>query len=693
MPTNAGAPERPIRSADDDLLERGQFIARLSAALVNSETNRATGIVIGLTGPWGSGKSSILNLLREHIKQTHKQAVVVSFDPWLVSGRNDLITEFLRQLLATIKEEPKIRKKLKRLTGLFTGYGKQLAPIANLVMPAVGTAAQAGLQAVESALSLDESLHGLRRRLLDELDDIDIPIVVLIDELDRIEDQEIRTVAQLVRSIADFPGISYLLAYDLQRVIQALGSDAPVGQQEDRGRSYLEKIVQLQIPLPITLDNEIGQLLYAELVAIANQVGIPENFQEIERYRTFTQIVIGTLVATPRDVKRLVGTYHAMGSMVRGEVDWLDLLAFCTLLTKAPRTIERIRSDPDVFVEDSVSARSIRALTDRQRRTAAERVEEIIPKDERSDAVAKLIGLLFPAYRDESHDRWESSPDSLRYRRTLFTALRLGIPPGLFSRPQILQLTRLPEPAVEAFFRDAYEKDNIAALLSRIEDIYPEFIDIDYISFWNGIAKFLRKSKKEWMRSYVSMHDITRELAKILIKSIHIDPKFGKMAKDVFYNLYKNDDMSLVPHIIRMHIHHFGLFETDKRETDLFFLQRGEVERLSLDLSDTWKRRHLVNDLLPWLWDLMPVYTMISTGRWDADCRASLDKALSEAKVLDGFTLMLFGGHYGAGRDTIASICDIDNYKKLILERQKSTSFKKAHETVRQAVNKSVGEY
>lgn len=50
-----------------------------------------------------------------------------------------------------------------------------------------------------------------------------VTFVVLIDELDRIEDGEIRAVAQLVKAVADFPQISYLLTYDRPRVVQALG--------------------------------------------------------------------------------------------------------------------------------------------------------------------------------------------------------------------------------------------------------------------------------------------------------------------------------------------------------------------------------------------------------------------------------------------------------------------------------------
>src|SRR5689334_829734 len=101
--TSASGPERPIQRSDEDKLERGQFIARLTAALIDPATSKSTGVVIGITGPWGSGKSSILNLLQENIKAQYPDALIVRFDPWLVSGRDDLVAEFLGELTGTIK--------------------------------------------------------------------------------------------------------------------------------------------------------------------------------------------------------------------------------------------------------------------------------------------------------------------------------------------------------------------------------------------------------------------------------------------------------------------------------------------------------------------------------------------------------------------------------------------------------------
>jgi hypothetical protein len=77
-------PERPIRTKNEDLLDRDRFVTRLCDALINRKTGLATGVTLGLTGDWGSGKSSILNLLHEKIEDEYHDALIMRFDPWLI---------------------------------------------------------------------------------------------------------------------------------------------------------------------------------------------------------------------------------------------------------------------------------------------------------------------------------------------------------------------------------------------------------------------------------------------------------------------------------------------------------------------------------------------------------------------------------------------------------------------------------
>jgi predicted KAP-like P-loop ATPase len=91
--------DEPIKNAAQDRLSRTQFVAGIADRLVGG--GKATGVTIGLVGPWGSGKSSVLNLLETHLLQVG--ALVVRFDPWLISGRDDLIASFFAELVSSLR--------------------------------------------------------------------------------------------------------------------------------------------------------------------------------------------------------------------------------------------------------------------------------------------------------------------------------------------------------------------------------------------------------------------------------------------------------------------------------------------------------------------------------------------------------------------------------------------------------------
>jgi len=305
--TPARSPERPINTPDEDKLERAGFIARLCHAVIDRGTKTATGAIVGITGPWGSGKSSILNLLERYIKTNYPDVIVVRFDPWLISGRNDLISEFIAELIAELKQAPHGKQRFKKTTTKLVGYGNTLTPLADL-LPYGGAAVKEAFKIAKDHLDRDKSVHEQRRELIAALSEISAPIIVLIDELDRLEDEEIRVVAQLVRAIANFPRISYVLAYDVERVIRALAGS----EELERGRAYLEKIVQLQVPLPILIDDEIHRLIEADLDDLCAAGLIPTNRLSIERYtghRGLRGLLVPRVIATPRDAKRLTSSF------------------------------------------------------------------------------------------------------------------------------------------------------------------------------------------------------------------------------------------------------------------------------------------------------------------------------------------------------------------------------------------------
>jgi predicted KAP-like P-loop ATPase len=244
--------------------------------------------------------------------------------------------------------------------------------------------------------------------------------------------------------VVDFPGISYVLAYDTKRVIQALGAGVHEKEdQEERGRAYLEKIVQFQIPLPVTFDDETARMLTAELLRLQADLQLPENFQNIKRYQTLVGMLSVDIVKTPRDIVRLAGTFHVLAGMLRGEVDWIDLLAYCALLIKAPQTVEAMRLKPSEFSEEVLSEASFLRRVAQEKFSVADRLKALIPNSENREGVRRAVGFLFPTLSETGSRQHEDRTLALYRRRPLLTTLRLGLLPGDYPRSAIETLVLL----------------------------------------------------------------------------------------------------------------------------------------------------------------------------------------------------------------------------------------------------------
>jgi ABC-type transport system involved in cytochrome c biogenesis ATPase subunit len=668
--------DRPIETAAEDKLERSGFIRRLADAVIARGTNAATGVIIGITGPWGSGKSSILNLLATHILEIKPETIVVRFDPWLISGRNDLIGEFIAELIAQLQQKAGRKKRFKTAVEKLVEYGQMITPLATVVP--YGIAVKGALELAKDHLGRQKSVHEQRRELMAALTQVNSPIVVLIDELDRIEDEEIRIVAQLVRSVADFPGISYVLAYDAERVIRALAGADKV----ERGRAYLEKIVQLQIPLPILLDDELYRLIEADLDSLGAEGLIPGDRSSIERYRGLRQLLVPRLVATPRDVKRLTGAFGTLVRMLGAEVDWIDLLGFCALLVKAPLTAEQIKQDPDLVVDDPTSMDEITARISEERTTPEGLFDRVNPDREGGATLRRLLAFLFPRLSDDRADRRydRRQGTSICKMQPLLTTLRLDLVPGYFPREAVLDLFKRPAADVTAFLRANYDANRIDKFLVKLQDTAEELATIPQQAFWHGVAVFLQKPDAEFLRVASPMHEIVRGFA------IAFFATTGVEARALFLGLLAHDEVELTAALLRSHVFHYGLFGHTSSDRGVVFLERQEAEQIARDTALKHREQHLNGRFLWTLWDANPVYTMVGSGAWDDACRRRLEEFLEDPRAVDALTMLFFGDTYGTGRDFLSKLIDLDGYLVAVDRRLAAGDM---HESVRLALEKA----
>lgn len=174
----------------------------------------------GLEGPWGSGKSSVIALTTAYLTENGDgRWKVVQFTPWATSGTEALLAEFFATLANVAPEATGAKALRDRLTS----YADIARPIAAII-PVVG----AGL--VEASRTAEERLRKpwnlAFAEVSAELAKLETPILVVVDDIDRLQTSELLDLLKVVRLLGRFPGVDFLLAYDERTRVETLQDPA-----------------------------------------------------------------------------------------------------------------------------------------------------------------------------------------------------------------------------------------------------------------------------------------------------------------------------------------------------------------------------------------------------------------------------------------------------------------------------------
>jgi predicted KAP-like P-loop ATPase len=325
------ASDNPIRHSEDDTLGRAAIARSFAQHVLALDTRE--GVVVGVLGAWGSGKTSFINLARNEFDRAN--VPILAFNPWMFSGAEQLVESFFTELAAQLK----IQLGFTEIAKNIEEYGEAFSGLTWL--PVVGSWIEAGRGASKLLSKYlqrhKEGVSGRRTRLESALDKLDRPIVVVLDDIDRLSSSEIRDVFKLVRLTASFPNIIYIVAFDRARVEDALSD------QGIPGRDYLEKILQVAIDLPAVP----SQIMYRQILTAINDAlsGIdnPGPFDDHGWSDLFMEIV-RPLVRNMRDVRRYAVAIQGTVNALNGQIALTDVLALEAIRTFLPDVYARFHS-------------------------------------------------------------------------------------------------------------------------------------------------------------------------------------------------------------------------------------------------------------------------------------------------------------------------------------------------------------
>lgn len=264
----------------------------------------------------------------------------------------------------------------------------------------------------------------MRRDIEAELRRANRPILVVIDDVDRLDPSELLLLFKLIRLVGRLPNVFYLLAYDEQTLLDALSRTGLIGTDNPRRSiDYLEKIIQIRIDIPPLRAEQVESWVDREIKELAARHSIEIDDDFTQRFSRAYFGHIRSRLHTPRAINRYIAQVDSFLAQVTGEVDLVDFLVLTWLRTSEPLVygalIEnrgRLLGELDVSMPTLASGRDRDVESDHafwNAFFACAKVEQT-----RVSGVADVLGQIFPRFAYEwSENKQRFSPPKSSPRR------------------------------------------------------------------------------------------------------------------------------------------------------------------------------------------------------------------------------------------------------------------------------------
>ena len=314
--------------AQDDQLETRGYARTLSDFILECQTP----LTIGVQGEWGSGKTSLINMVESYLKSSNidnkgDKVYSLQINTWehsLLQTPEGTLLSIIQEIIDSLIEKNKDEEQIKtQWRQEFGGVMKKLAGSAAWV----GLAAMGGTAVLNAAVRQadkaqvegndDEPVvrENIIKKLREKLELLTTSIksqagnydrfVIFIDDLDRLEPPVAVAVLELLKNIFNIPHTVFVLAIDYQVVVKGLkhkfGDLKPDNEREFR--SFFDKIIQVPFMMPMAnykLETYVKHLL--------EQIRYFESELQEEELVKLTKVVRQTIGRNPRSLKRLTNS-------------------------------------------------------------------------------------------------------------------------------------------------------------------------------------------------------------------------------------------------------------------------------------------------------------------------------------------------------------------------------------------------
>lgn len=551
--------DQPIMGGqnDPDLLNRHGFSNNLSEVLLLKHDDDC--LTVSLEGEWGYGKTSVINLVKGALNEKDAAPIIIEYNPWLAGKPESLIQDFLLQFSSQLSINDssdialKAAKELIAYSSLFSVAklvpgAEPWASIVEKVFSKFGSSTKK----IAELKKLD--LLGKKKKVVEAITKIKTPIVVIIDDIDRLTPSETFQVLRLVKAVADFSGTSFLLAFDANYLANVLNKN-----NIDNSSEYINKIIQLRVPLPVISERSMNELSNIEFENLSEKK-LTELFEsDEERLSWIYHNYFKHLISNPRELKRCFNHLRFVLEQVEGEVCFTDLFALSIVSTKANHVYEHIKRTPEAYIGKRFSNDGLMMgkQEDIIKSFDDERIELLKSFDKKdSKLISELLGEIFPALDTGGFSHYGVTDNDAAGRvsaaQRLYIAFHYVTPKGFISDQEIMQFIAgeveraeflkdvLKDDADERFFEmmTHYSSHCKEYSFSVIQSIYDAFLKSDKLlksleSNYGFMSRDLYRQMNWLTNKIISDNDSKFELVKAIVEKIENTP----LSTDILYKI------------------------------------------------------------------------------------------------------------------------------------------------------------
>lgn len=508
-----------------DLFHRDNLINGIVENSINLETKKS--FAIAIQGEWGSGKSYVLSQIKNQIEASGKDNIIIEFDPWKYANTEKILNAFFDELTKEIKVfNEKLSNQISKYSDAIISihentFTKSLKSVAGIFYPAL-------------------SINELFREIADTIPNTGKRIHVFLDDLDRLDSDEVLEILKLIRNTANFPNTIFYVAFDKGYISDVIKKSNKVKNEE-----YLEKIFQLQISLPkINADVLFFQLkellrdnraeseykVIIEAIEQINELTI-EN-QNIETDGIFPpgKNILKSKFKNLRDVIRFVNMVNLELPLVYSGVDIQDFILLLVIKFKHPDVFLLLK-DHNCFIPTNTEGAEVYSINYDYLLKQLKIINGT--NDTLIDIDAELKLILQYMYNS---DRVVFSTKSIRFARNqmLYFAYDSF---GKISHNQFLEIKNLgnidQRVLLKTTISDLEEDDFLSVLLNynptfNRED-FEKVIEL-YRIYYNHVSYKYKGIIQGKLEQYLTKEDT------LVMRLYENEAKFVEYVKSFFYN-------------------------------------------------------------------------------------------------------------------------------------------------------------